>query len=178
MNPCRIAIIGLGKITEDQHLPVIAGNPHFELVAVASQRGLQAKGAKSFRRPADMYRDVPGIEAVVVCTPPQVRHAYAHEALAAGKHVMLEKPPTATLAELADLKRLADEKQRVLFTTWHSQYNAGVSRGEAPPQGPRRSRPWRSTGGRTSNAGIPARSGSGRRAASASSIPASTRSRS
>ena len=124
----RIGIIGLGKITEDQHVPVIAGNPDFVLAAVASQRGLTAGGVPTFRTPAEMYAAVPDLDAVAVCTPPQVRHAYAREALAAGKHVMLEKPPAATVSELDDLAAFAAEKQRVLMTTWHSQYNAAVTR--------------------------------------------------
>ena len=36
----QIGIIGLGKIAQDQHLPVIKANPDFELLAVSSQRGL------------------------------------------------------------------------------------------------------------------------------------------
>ncbi len=73
-----------------------------------------------------MYAAVPDLAAVAICTPPQVRHAFAREALAAGKHVMLEKPPTATVSELDDLAGFAAERGLVLFTTWHSQYNAAV----------------------------------------------------
>lgn len=121
-----IGIIGLGKITEDQHLPVIAKNPAFRLAAVSSQRGKTIEGVPTFRSPADMYAAVPELQAVAICTPPQVRHLYAREALAAGKDVMLEKPPTATVSELDDLAIFAAERDRVLFTTWHSQYNAAV----------------------------------------------------
>jgi D-galactose 1-dehydrogenase len=121
----RIGVIGLGKIAQDQHLPVIAKSPKFELAGVSSQRGLKAGDAQAFRDYRELLR-APGIEAVAICTPPQARHLIAREALAAGKHVMLEKPPTATLSELAELERLAAECGRVLMTTWHSQYNAGV----------------------------------------------------
>jgi D-galactose 1-dehydrogenase len=127
MRVWNVAIIGLGKIAHDQHVPVIAANPAFRLAAVTSQRGLTALGAPVFRTPEEMYAAVPDIDAVAVCTPPQVRHATAHQALAAGKHVLLEKPPAATLSELADLAHFADARQRVLFTTWHSQYNAAVA---------------------------------------------------
>jgi D-galactose 1-dehydrogenase len=126
MAATAIGIIGLGKITEDQHLPVIAKNPAFRLVAVSSQRGVKVEGVPTFRSPAEMYAAVPGLAAVAICTPPQVRHAFAREALAAGKHVMLEKPPTATVSELDDLAFSAAERGLVLFTTWHSQYNAAV----------------------------------------------------
>ena len=127
MTVFRIGIIGLGKITEDQHLPVIARNPAFELVAVSSQRGITVDGVPTFRAPADMYQAMPDLDAVAVCTPPQVRHVFAREALAAGKHVLLEKPPAATISELDDLAAFAAEQGRVLFTTWHSQYNAAVA---------------------------------------------------
>jgi D-galactose 1-dehydrogenase len=127
MRNWNVAIIGLGKIAHDQHVPVIAGNPAFRLVAVTSQRGLSVDGVPTFRTAGEMYRAVPDIDAVAVCTPPQVRHAAAYEALAAGKHVLLEKPPAATLSELADLQSFAAEQKRVLFATWHSQYNAAVA---------------------------------------------------
>ena len=38
----RVAVIGVGKIAVDQHLPVIAGNADYELVGVVSQRGVHA----------------------------------------------------------------------------------------------------------------------------------------
>ncbi|HET8995523.1 MAG TPA: Gfo/Idh/MocA family oxidoreductase [Acetobacteraceae bacterium] len=122
----RIGVIGLGKIAQDQHLPVIAASEVFELVAVCSQRGLGAPGAQAFRDPIEMLNADLALDAVVICTPPQARHAIARAALAAGKHVMLEKPPTATLAELSDLAAEAARRGRVLMTTWHSQYNAAV----------------------------------------------------
>ncbi len=124
----RIGVIGLGKIAQDQHLPVIAANPAFELVAVSSQRGLGAAGARHAVRSPEALLALADVDAVAICTPPQVRHAIARAALAAGKHVLLEKPPAATLTELADMERLAAQAGLVLFTTWHSQYNAAVER--------------------------------------------------
>lgn len=132
----RIGVIGLGKIAQDQHLPVIAANPAFKLVAVSSQRGLGAgDGVAAFRDHAEMIR-AGGLDAVAICTPPLARHAIARDALTAGLHVMLEKPPAATTSELADLERLAagvgsggvgsGGVGRVLFATWHSQFNEAV----------------------------------------------------
>jgi D-galactose 1-dehydrogenase len=43
-------------------------------------------------------------------------------ALAAGKHVMLEKPPGATVAEITPLVTAARAAQRTLFATWHSRF--------------------------------------------------------
>ena len=122
----RIGVIGLGKIAQDQHLPVIAKNPAFQLIATSSQRGLKAEGARAaYTNHAELLVQS-DIDAVAICTPPQVRHRIAREALLAGKHVMLEKPPAATLTELDDLARTAERTGRLLFTTWHSQYNRAV----------------------------------------------------
>ena len=125
--PLNIAIVGLGKITQDQHIPAIKANPSFALVAVASLRGLAVEGVPhAFKDHRAMLASVPDLDAVAICTPPQPRHAIARDALAAGKHVLLEKPPAATLSELVDLKTAAAAAGKTLFTTWHAQYNAAV----------------------------------------------------
>jgi D-galactose 1-dehydrogenase len=127
--PHRIGLIGLGTSALAQHLPAIADNPAFELIGAASLEGDLPDGAAPvFRNHADMLADLPDLEAVVICTPPQARLAVAADALAAGKHVLLEKPPTATTGGLAHLRRLAEHHDRVLFTAWHSQYNATVEK--------------------------------------------------
>ena len=103
----QIGIIGLGKIAQDQHLPVIKANPDFALLAVSSTRGLSHEDAKyTFQDYRELLK-LPELDAVSICTPPQVRHEIAREALLAGKNVLLEKPPAATLSELEDLKNLA-----------------------------------------------------------------------
>jgi D-galactose 1-dehydrogenase len=124
----RIGLIGLGKITEDQHVPVLKKNRAFKIVATASQRGLTVDGVpQSFRDWREMIAKAKGLDAVAICTPPQVRYQVARAALDAGKHVLLEKPPANTLGELADLRKTAERGSRVLFQTWHSQYNAAVT---------------------------------------------------
>jgi D-galactose 1-dehydrogenase len=124
--PHAIGIIGVGKIAQDQHIPVLRANPAFHLLAVSSQRGVTVEGVPhAFTDHREMLR-LPELEAVAICTPPQVRHAIAREALEAGKHVLLEKPPAATLSELEDLRRIAKRTGCVVFTAWHSQHAAGV----------------------------------------------------
>ncbi len=126
MTKRKIALIGLGKISLDQHLPVIDASPGFALSAVVSRRGLGHGDVPSFETAAALHEAMPEIEAVAINTPPGVRHHLAREALEAGKDVLLEKPPTATLAELADLEAFAAKRGRVLFATWHAQFNPAV----------------------------------------------------
>lgn len=124
MNPIRIAIIGFGKIAADQHVPSIRGNRRFELVASSSRSG---KGVgRSFTDWREMIRSVEGLEAVAITTPPEPRYEIARECMLAGLHCLLEKPPTAGLAEIHDLACLAEAQQVSLMTTWHAQHHATV----------------------------------------------------
>ena len=49
MKKHSVAVIGIGKISIDQHLPVIAKSPSFELAATVSQRGVSAGGAPTLQ---------------------------------------------------------------------------------------------------------------------------------
>ncbi|WP_297105935.1 Gfo/Idh/MocA family oxidoreductase [uncultured Devosia sp.] len=127
----KIAIIGVGKIAVDQHIPVISASDDFELAATVSSRGVSHGDLPVFRTAAELYAAMPEIGLVSICTPPGVRHALVREALDAGKDVMMEKPPTTTISELDDIVAHAARLDRVLFQTWHSQYNAAVDRAKA-----------------------------------------------
>ena len=70
----RIAVIGVGKIAVDQHLPVIDASDDFELAATVSTRGVAHGDAPVFRTPAELYAALPDVDLVAVCTPPGVRH--------------------------------------------------------------------------------------------------------
>jgi D-galactose 1-dehydrogenase len=125
--PIRIAIVGFGKIARDQHVPSIAGDPRFELVAVSTRSADPGLGLPCFADPAAMFAEMRGrLDAVAICTPPIVRHAIAKAALGAGVHVLLEKPPSATLGELEDMERIAQASGRTLFAAWHSQHAPAV----------------------------------------------------
>jgi D-galactose 1-dehydrogenase len=122
----KIAVIGVGKIAQDQHLPVIDKSRDFTLAATVSTRGLGHGDVPVFKTPAELYKAMPEVKLVAICTPPTVHHQMVIEALDAGMDVLLEKPPTPTVSEFDDLVAHAKKKGRVLFQTWHSRYNAAV----------------------------------------------------
>ena len=122
----KLAIIGLGKIAQDQHLPVVAKNKEFELAAVVSSRGGRGH-VPAFRTPAELFASGIKLDAVSLCMPPEPRFAIARDALDAGLHVLMEKPPTPTVGELDAITEHAKVRGRILFTTWHSQYNKAVN---------------------------------------------------
>jgi len=123
----RIALIGFGKIAEDEHLSAIAASSDFELAAIVSHNRPDNVTVPVFSGIGDMFAHLPGgIDAVAICTPPVPRFAIAREAIAAGIPVLFEKPPTANLGELDLLIELARVCDVPIFTAWHSQYAGAV----------------------------------------------------
>ena len=92
----KLALVGIGKIARDQHIPAITANPDFELVATAS-RNASVEGIAAYPDLATLLGAESDIDCVSLCTPPMARYADARIGLEAGCHVMLEKPPGATL---------------------------------------------------------------------------------
>lgn len=124
-HPIKLGIVGIGKIVRDQHLPAVAANQAYSLTAAASRHG-RVEGIPNFTSIEEMLAAVPELEAVSLCMPPQFRYDAARAALAAGKHVFLEKPPGATVSEVEHLKALASKMGVTLFASWHSRYAPAV----------------------------------------------------
>jgi D-galactose 1-dehydrogenase len=123
--PIRMGIVGVGKIARDQHIPCIAAHPGFKLLAVAS-RHHGVEGVPCFATLEQMLAGVPELDAVAICTPPQVHYEAAKTVLNSGRHVLMEKPPCASLGQLDSLIRLARLAGRSLYQTWHSQHARGI----------------------------------------------------
>ena len=125
MTVVRLAVIGLGKIARDQHLPTIAALPAVTLAAVADPH-VTLDGVPAFASLEELLRNGPPVDAVVLCTPPQMRGTQAAIALAAGKHVLLEKPPAATISAIGPLVGVAGAAGLTLFATWHARLAPAV----------------------------------------------------
>ena len=120
-------IVGIGKIARDQHVPAIRGNGAFSLAATVSPHDAGLPGVPHHASLDALLAQGPAVDAVALCTPPQVRYDLAAQALSRGAHVFLEKPPGATLAEVEALKVQADKVGATLFAAWHSRFAAGVA---------------------------------------------------
>ncbi|PBN43817.1 Gfo/Idh/MocA family oxidoreductase [Sphingobium sp. D43FB] len=126
----RAGLVGLGKIARDQHLPAMANTDGIDLVAVAS-RNAQGEGVNNYPDLGAMLAGEPDLDAVILCQPPQARYHAARQALLAGKHVFLEKPPGATVSEVEALIALAKAQNVTLYASWHSRYAAAVAQAKA-----------------------------------------------
>lgn len=120
----RIAVVGMGKIARDQHIPAIAESAHFALAATIDPVGDGVPGIAHFPSLQAMVGAGTDVCCAAVCTPPQVRYGIAREALAAGFDLLLEKPPCGTLADADALAAACGD--RLLFAAWHSRYAAAI----------------------------------------------------
>ncbi|MGB8600700.1 MAG: Gfo/Idh/MocA family oxidoreductase [Rhizomicrobium sp.] len=130
MASVRIGLVGIGKIARDQHIPVITASPDFRLVSGVN-RGDPVDGIENFTSLEEMLAHGPEIDAVVIATPTVDHFQLSRRALTAGKHVLVEKPPCATLTELDQLSYLARTLNRSFFPSWHLRYAPRVGEAKA-----------------------------------------------
>ncbi|MBB4120952.1 Gfo/Idh/MocA family protein [Martelella radicis] len=126
MSAFRIAIVGYGKIAGDEHRPAIDRSGDFELAAIVT-KGAAPSGTPVFSDLSSLFDAGPAVDCVALCVPTAARFALAAEALEAGKHVLLEKPPAVTLEEIETLRQKAAAKGLSLFAAWHSRFAPGVA---------------------------------------------------
>ncbi|PZR18004.1 MAG: oxidoreductase [Azospirillum brasilense] len=124
----KLGVLGAGHFGRFHVLKAAAG-PRVQLVglhdhdparaaAVAAEAGVQALSAAEVIARAD---------AVIVATPTAFHHGLARQALEARRHVLVEKPIAATLAEADDLIALAASKGLVLQVGHLERFSAGFA---------------------------------------------------
>ncbi|WP_437277037.1 bi-domain-containing oxidoreductase [Sorangium sp. So ce375] len=106
----RVAVIGAGGFVRSTMLPILRAHSRVELAAIVTRGGLQAldlaraSGAKAARTDVDGVLADPDIDAVMIATRHDSHAALAIRALAAGKHVYVEKPPAINHRDLQALR--------------------------------------------------------------------------
>lgn len=117
MQQIKTALCSFGMSGRVFHAPFIHKHPGFELYAVTERtKNLAAEkypNIKTFRSVQDMLADET-IELVIVNTPINTHYQFAKLALLAGKHVVVEKAFTTTVAEAAELIALAEKQNKKL----------------------------------------------------------------
>lgn len=126
----NICLVGIGKIAVDQHVPSINASDDWTLAATVSRAGT-VEGVQAYTDFDTMLAERTDISVISLCLPPVPRFDYAAKAIAAGRHVMLEKPPGATLAEVHALRDMAEKAGVSLFATWHSRAAKAVAPAKA-----------------------------------------------
>ncbi len=117
MTDIRVALIGFGYAGRVFHAPLISATSGLSLTVIASR---QSPSAVSAYPAAEVVSDPlvaarhPDVDLVVVATPNDTHAPLAEAALRAGKHVVVDKPFTITLAQARALAATSAEVDRVL----------------------------------------------------------------
>jgi predicted dehydrogenase len=130
MKPLRIGVIGAGywgphliRNVSEMDNATLAGVADLSTERLRQLRGRYPNAilTQSFR---DLLTDA--VDAIVIATPVSTHYTLARAALAAGKHVLVEKPLTSTSTEALDLIRLAEHHGLALMVGHTFEYNPAV----------------------------------------------------
>src|SRR2546427_10541818 len=105
--------------------------PHAKVSVIADQDALRlaplTRQSEIYitQRVEDVFRS--NVDGVVIATPVRTHYQLAKLALQHGKHVLVEKPLTASVAEAEELVALAEEQQRVLMVGHTFEYSPAVN---------------------------------------------------
>lgn len=117
-DPLRVALVGCGAVAEHYHLPALLASPDVEVVALvdtsierARTLATQLKTPQVFSNHADLAGNV---DMAVVAVPNALHEPVAGDLLAAGVHVLVEKPMARTTAECERMIAAAEAGHAVL----------------------------------------------------------------
>lgn len=125
--PLRLAFLGCGFITRvhSRHLRALRSDV---LPAYASRERAKAEDYRQRFGGSASYGDYeaaiddPAIDAVVIAVPPRLHLHLALRALAAGKHVLVEKPAFPTMADYETVRVARDRVDRVVLVGENDHY--------------------------------------------------------
>lgn len=111
----RVGVIGCGKIAQVRHIPEYEANPDARIAALFDVNAERAHelaavhGCTAYDSLDELLAD-PTVDAVSVCTSNATHAETTIKALAAGKHVLCEKPMAITLEECEQMVDAARER--------------------------------------------------------------------
>ncbi len=126
MEPIKVGVIGVGSLGQ-HHARVFAELAGARLVGVEDvdrARAIAIADRHGCRAVTDYRELLPDVEAVSVVTPTLLHHVIARTCLAAGRHVLVEKPLAATVAEARDLVAAAADRGVTLQVGHIERFNA------------------------------------------------------
>ena len=113
----NVAVIGLGWVATNRHIPVIVRHPHLNLYGVVDKHPERIQGLKEkytwIHSSVSQEGEMPwgaDVQAVIIATDPLNHYSLAKKILQTGKHVLMEKPLTMRPEESLELQEIASQK--------------------------------------------------------------------
>ena len=125
--PVRVGILGFGNAGRLIHAPLIGLTPGLSLTAVSSSRADAVRAALptvTVYNDAEAMLAAPDLDLIVVATPPDSHARWAKAALAAGKHVLVEKPFTLDLTQAVEVIECARAAGRMVSVFHNRRYDS------------------------------------------------------
>ena len=130
----RIAVVGAGWWATSVHIPALLANPAAELVAICDADPARLDAAARAFGIGRAYASLgellvrEQLDGAIIATPHATHYTLARDCLAAGLHVLVEKPLTLYAAEARELVQLAGEHGRELLVGYPWSYSPLVRR--------------------------------------------------
>lgn len=124
----RVGIIGTGAIAQTIHLPILSRMDDVEIAALADIDKPKLQTLAEKYKVAEYYHDhqkllaMDGIDAVHICTPNSLHAPIALDALAAGKHVLVERPIARTTDEADAMVAEAKKRKKILMVGMNNRF--------------------------------------------------------
>lgn len=126
MKPIVTGVLGYGFSGSIFHCPFIHAHEDFKLKTVVQRHGDTAKQDYPYInliRDYDELLDDTEIELIIITTPSHLHFEHAKRALENNKHVLIEKPYTATYKQAVELNKIADEKGSFISAYHNRRYD-------------------------------------------------------
>ena len=133
MEKLKVAVIGCGKIANDEHIPAYMNSELGEIkyfCDIIPEKADAAVAKYGVGKAVYNHRDIlddPEITAVSVCTPNMGHKIVSVDFLRAGKHVLCEKPAARTYAEALEMQKVQHETGKVLNIGVVNRFNTAVN---------------------------------------------------
>ncbi|NNE51450.1 MAG: oxidoreductase [Sulfitobacter sp.] len=126
MSPIKVGLLGYGMAGRVFHAPLIMTEPRMELVRIGSRTFADKKLPEGVTAGAiDAVIDDPEIDLIVIATPNDSHAPLARRALAAGKHVVVDKPFALSAEEAVSVIEAAREADRLLSVFQNRRWDGG-----------------------------------------------------
>ncbi len=127
MSALHVALIGYGFVGKVFHAPLLQATPGLSLHTVVSRDAGKVHAdwpAVRIVADAQVALDDPAIDLVVIASPNATHAPLALAALARGKHVVVDKPFTVTLAEAREVIAVAERADRLVSVFQNRRWDA------------------------------------------------------
>ena len=131
-DPIRVGVIGAGAIAQVAHLPALRRMAGVEVVAICDNDIAKARALAGRFEVRDSYDDIEdvlryaSVDAAVICTPNHLHEIHAMAALAAGAHVLCERPLALTLQGVERLLQASEKHSKRVMVGMNHRFRSDV----------------------------------------------------